>query len=148
MILTDLLRDNFYPSQEQLDNCKKLIVVVNAFEDYMGLKFECTSGLRSIEAHKAIYDKLRAQDKAEGKSPRTIPMFSAHLTGHAVDFICPSFSIIDLQGIFLSDEILELAEKIGAYFEDFKYTCGNNGVGGWIHCQNIPPHSGKRFFIP
>lgn len=142
MILTDLLRDNFYPSQDQLDNCKKLILVVNAFEEYMGLKFECTSGLRSIEAHKAIYDKLRAQDKAEGKSPRPIPLKSEHLQGNAVDFVCPTLAIVDLQGIFLSDEVLDLAEQEGAWFEDFKYT------SHYIHLARVPPASGKRFWIP
>ncbi len=142
MILTDMLKDNFYPSQEQIDNCRLTIALISSFEDLLGLKFECTSGLRSIEKHCEIYKKLQAQDIANKKPPRPIPMGSQHLKGNAIDFICPTFPITDLQGIFLSDEVLDLAEEKGAWFEDFKWT------PTWIHIQRLPPASGKRYFRP
>ncbi len=142
MILTDLLKDCFYPSQEQIDNLKLTLLLVNSFEDLLGLKFECTSGLRSIEKHCEIYRKLQAQDKANRKPPRPIPMGSQHLKGNAVDFFCPTLPIADLQGIFLSDECTDLAEEKGAWFEGFKWT------PTWIHLQRVPPSSKKRFFRP
>lgn len=142
MILTDLLKDCFYPSQQQLDNCRLTLALVSSFEELLGLKFECTSGLRSIEKHCEIYRKLQAEDKANMKPIRPIPMGSQHLKGNAVDFICPTFAMKDLQGLFLSDEILDLAEEKGAWFEDFKWT------PYWIHMQRVPPASKKRYFRP
>lgn len=142
MILTDLLQDCLYPSQEQIDNCIKLIAVVNAFEDLLGLKFKCTSGLRTIEKHCNIYKKLQAQDIADHKPPRPIPMGSQHLKGNAVDFICPTYPIADLHGLFLLKAATDLSEEKGAWFEKFAYT------PTWIHMQRVSPASKQMFFRP
>ena len=62
---------------------------------------------------------------------------SKHLTGQAVD---------------LADDNRELATAImretdvlaqcGLYMEDCRWT------PTWVHLQSVPPHSGKRIFIP
>jgi hypothetical protein len=142
MILTDLLPPGIDPTQEQIDNLRHTALLVSGFEDLLGLKFKCTSGLRSLQQHCDLYKRLREQDIANCKPPRPIPMRSLHLVGKACDFVCPTIAIKDLQALIKQNFVMEFANLKGAWFEDFRYT------PRWIHCQTTPPASGKRFFVP
>ncbi len=142
MIITDMLVNCYYPSQEQLDNAKILIPIINEFENLFGVHFKCTSGIRSMDQHIAIYNKLRAEDAAAGRPLRPIPLHSSHLMGNACDFICETMPITDLHKRFLEEDAMALSESLGAYYEMFEYTAS------WTHIQRVPPASGKMFFQP
>jgi hypothetical protein len=60
---------------------------------------------------------------------------SKHMTGHAVD-------------INDNDEALDnwLTDAILAQYE--LYREAPSATPGWLHCQDLPPNSGKRTFIP
>lgn len=148
MIITDLLELGSYPTQDQLENAKLLIQVVNVFEDFLGLKLTPTNGIRSMQKHVEIYEGLRKKDIKAGKPPRPIPLGSQHLKGNAVDFVCKKLAIKDLQNIFLSEDLIFIAEQQGAYFEDWEWLERNGYKSDWIHLQRVAPLSGKRFFRP
>lgn len=90
-----------------------------------------SSCLRSRQSQIRIYKEKGITDESK------IPFGSCHLTGDGVD-------IADSDGEFqkwLKKNVKKL-EELGLYCEDFKYT------PGWVHIQQRPPKSGKRFFIP
>jgi hypothetical protein len=140
--LPDLIKHGTNITDEQRSNAKLLIPVVNYIEEYLGLDFESTSGIRDMSEHLAIYKVLQAQDVAQGKPARPIPMRSSHLVGNALDFVSPKLNILDLQALFLREEMEEIYKKVGAWFERFDFT------KTWIHIQRVPPASGNRFFKP
>lgn len=81
-----------------------------------------TSGLRSSE------EQIRINPSA----PK-----SKHLLGQAVDIADPGGAFRDWVLAHM-----DLMERIGLWFEDFGHT------PGWVHCQIVPPKSGRRIFIP
>ena len=102
-----------------------------------------------MKKHLEIYAQLQAEDKAQGKPPRPIPLKSKHLIGKADDFHCKELSIQDLHALFcpndlntLREDLEDFCQKMDLHFERFDYT------PTWIHIQNGPPASGKRLFIP
>lgn len=146
MTLTDLIEPGDIISDVQRDNARLTVAVVNEFEteiqkDYPGVKFQSTSGIRSMEKLLAIYTKLRAEDQAAGRPLREIPMHDTHLLGQADDFVGIGIDMKDLQTWFLKDTTIALAESLGAYFESFVDSVDH------IHLQIVPPASGKRFFL-
>jgi uncharacterized protein YcbK (DUF882 family) len=86
-----------------------------------------TSGFRSEQQHLRIYSKHK-------KNP---PMGSHHLRGNACDIYDPNQ---ELQKWVLNN--VELLEELGLWCEDFSAT------RTWVHFQQLPPKSGKRFFLP
>lgn len=87
----------------------------------------CSSGLRSWNEHKDIYEKLG----------RPAPTGSCHLIGGACD-------IVDISG-YLKQFIKQnpnILEIINLYCEDFDST------PNWVHFQIYAPQSMKRFFKP
>ena len=58
---------------------------------------------------------------------------------------CLAIDIKDLAPFPLMKYVLknlELASELGIYFEDFRAT------PSWVHCQIVPPGSGRRIFKP
>jgi len=117
--------------KEHLDNLVKLHDAVNKLRLAYGKPLIVTSGYRSLAEHLAIYKAKGITDQSK------IPMKSKHLSGEAVDFSDPDNR---LQIWILANE--ELVSSFGLWFEDFAYT------KNWVHCQIVPPKSGKRFFKP
>lgn len=62
---------------------------------------------------------------------------SKHLTAEAADLPDADRTLAG----WVADN-LDVAEKIGLWFEDFRWT------PTWVHCQIVPPKSGRRVFIP
>lgn len=63
---------------------------------------------------------------------------SNHITCHAVDIIdVTSYPV--MRAVLAN---LKEAEKLGLYFEDFRWT------PSWVHIQDVPPKSGNRIYIP
>ena len=62
---------------------------------------------------------------------------SKHLTGQAVDLADDDRSLA--RAIMMETDVLT---QFGLWCEDFRYT------PTWVHCQSVPPKSGKRIFIP
>lgn len=119
-------------------NLKTLVPKINRLEEkYLadtGHTLKITSGLRTMAEHLAIYARKGITDV------KKIPMQSRHLVGHAVDVVPVGATVADFQEWV--KENLELCEELGLYFEDFAHTLT------WVHIQDVPPASGKRFFIP
>ena len=64
---------------------------------------------------------------------------SKHMTGQAIDIFDPDRLLCNW--VDTASGLGALSE-IGLWIEDVHYT------GSWLHCQTIPPNSGKRSFIP
>lgn len=62
---------------------------------------------------------------------------SKHLSAEAVDIPDADRTL----ATWCADN-LDVAAEIGLWFEDFRWT------PTWVHCQIVPPKSGKRVFIP
>ena len=62
---------------------------------------------------------------------------SKHLSAEAIDLPDTDRTL----ATWCADN-LDVAEEIGLWFEDFRWT------PTWVHCQIIPPKSGKRVFYP
>ena len=62
---------------------------------------------------------------------------SRHLTGQAVDLPDRDRTL----ATWCADN-LDIAREIGLWFEDFRWT------PTWVHCQIVPPKSGKLVYIP
>ncbi len=93
-----------------------------------------TSGFRSIQHHIDVY---RTKALREGKpfSNLQIPMGSKHLFGQAADFSDPT------------GELYKWAKANEAMLIDAGLWC-EEGTVGWLHCQSVPPRSGRRWFLP
>jgi len=118
--------------QEHQDNLNNLLEKLNKLRQAYGKAMKVTSGYRSLEDHLRIYADKGIRDLSQ------IPMKSKHLSGQACDFSDPDNKLKD----FINDCTEEQLEEFGLYFEDFKHT------SNWVHCQSVPPKSGRRFFIP
>ena len=118
--------------KDHLDNLNSLLVNLNKLRAAYGKPLKVTSGYRSMADHMRIYADKDIRDLNK------IPMKSKHLSGQACDFADPDNKLKD----FINDCTPEELEEFGLWFESFPET------PGWVHCQNLPPKSGKRFFIP
>jgi uncharacterized protein YcbK (DUF882 family) len=101
-------------------NLEELLIAVNKLRDFWGKPMLVTSGYRSMQ------DQLRINPAATA---------SNHLIGCAVDFVDPDGALYAFA--FANQD--KLAE--------FGIWCEADTVG-WLHCQCVPPRSGKRFFKP
>ncbi len=115
------------PAEAQ-GNIMTLLERINKVRDAYGKPMKVTSGFRSMDDHKRIYEQ---------KGIKVIPLKSKHLYGQAVDIYDPNK---ELQAWILQN--VALMESIGLWMEDFSAT------PNWCHCQIVPPASGKRFFKP
>jgi len=118
--------------KDHWDNLTKLQNTATELRKAYGKPLTISSGYRSMEDHLRIYREKGITDQSK------IPMKSKHLFGQACDFVCSD--IKDFQKWILANE--DLCKKLDIYFEDFSAT------PTWVHCQIVPPNSGKRFFIP
>lgn len=100
----------------------RLMEVQNA----IGYGLKINSGLRD-----------QAQQNELIKQGKSNAIHSKHLAGAAADINDPDGSIAE----WVKNN-LKLMEVIGLWMEDFEHT------KGWVHFQMMPPHSGKRVFIP
>jgi len=103
---------------QNLDN---LLIKLNKFRAAYAKPMICTSGWRP-----------RSVNNLAGGSVK-----SNHLTGHAADFSDPHKK---LANFCLQNE--ELLTEIGLWLEHPSWT------KNWIHFQDLPPKSGKRYYIP
>lgn len=112
-------------------NMDALLAKVNRVQEAYGGVFKVTSGYRDLSDHKRIY-------AAKGVSPDKVPMGSKHLSGNAVDIYDPDLHITD----WLKNDPVGIAclDKNGLWCEE--------GNKNWVHFQQLPPRSGKRWFLP
>ncbi len=108
---------------------EKLLKKANKFQDAYGKQLVVTSGFRSLAYHIGVYHKKGIKD------PKKIPMKSKHLFCQAIDFE-------DKDG-----RLYAWAQQNEKVLEDLGIYC-ELGTRGWLHCQIVPPGSGKRWFLP
>lgn len=121
------LNPHGYNTNEQTEkNLAILYQRIKELQDATGIDFVITSGLRS----EAQQNELIKQGKTNAKA-------SMHLTGFAADIYDPKKKLQK----YLTENV-KVLENIGLWCESFSHT------KNWVHCQAIPPRSGKRFFIP
>lgn len=120
----------------KIKRMKEFLPKINKIRSLFGKSMIVTSGVRTLEDHIEIYKKKGIIDI------KKIPMKSRHLETEedvfAADIGGPN--VKELQKWCL--ENIEVLEEIGLWIEDFAYT------KNWVHFQDSPPASGKRFFIP
>lgn len=125
----DILRGEACPPQYEA-NLKTLLIKLNKLQTAYGKQLILNDGFRTMRMHIEIYRKKGITD------PKKIPMKSKHLYCQAGD--------IDDDNKFTfynwCQQNEPLMEELGLYFEI--------GTRGWVHCQIVPPASGKRWFIP
>ncbi len=126
------LRELLKIPKDHWNNLNKLHKSVNELRLAYGKPLTVSSGYRSMEDHLRIYKDKGIIDKSK------IPMQSKHLSGLACDLICSD--IKDFQEFIKNNE--PLCDKLNLFFEHFDAT------PTWVHCQIMPPLSGKRFFHP
>lgn len=126
------LRELLKIPEDHWENLNSLQRSVNELRKSYGKSLTVSSGYRSMDDHIRIYKEKGITDKSQ------IPMKSKHLFGQACDLTCSN--VKDFQDWILDN--IELCENLGLYFEDFSATIT------WVHCQIVPPKSGKRFFLP
>ena len=74
---------------------------------------------------------------AVNDSTSNAAVHSKHLSAEAVDLPDADRTLAS----WCADN-LDIAKEIGIWFEDFRWT------PHWVHCQIVPPKSGRRVFIP
>jgi hypothetical protein len=121
-------RDKTYAKEwtkELSDNTDKTIKIINAFLADLGVDWDVqvSSGWRP---------------QAINQATTGAALTSNHIKCLAVDIV--DLAPFPLMKLILDN--LDIAEKHGVYFEDFRAT------SSWVHCQIIPPKSGKRIYIP
>jgi hypothetical protein len=121
-------------NKEHLENLEELLVKLNHLRSAYGKPLRVSSGYRSLQKHLAVYAAKGITDQSK------IPMKSNHLYGFAADLVPIEDDIKHLHD-FINNNIGLMAD-IGLYFEAFEYS------PQWLHCQSMPPKSGKRFFKP
>lgn len=127
MISLKELNPHNYPTTPEIEeNLNILLTKLNKIRKVYGKPMTINSGLRDYSQQ---LDLIKA-----GKSNA---LHSKHLVGQAADIADPSG---EFKKFVLAN--ISLFENVGLYMEDFKYT------PTWVHCQSVPPKSGKRFFIP
>lgn len=131
MRLSDLNPHGFTTTPEIDQNLQQLLTRANMLENAYGRILIVTSGLRD----QALQNQLISAGKSTASK-------SKHLYGQAVDIGDPNR---DLMHFIL--ENLDLTQKIGLWFEDFRYCNSKTGIS-WVHMQSVSPSSGHRIFIP
>ncbi len=131
--LKELNPKNFPVTPEQEKNLKILHERMNVVREAWGKPMYITSGVRSIEDHRRIYEE-KAQK--EGKKAFRVPMGSQHLRGAACDVFDPSGSL--LRWLKANPKVLE----------DAKLWCEEDPSTPRVHFQIVPPKSGARWFKP
>lgn len=101
-------------------NLQELQKAVNKLRDAYGKPMVVTSGYRTQQ------DQLRINPKVTN---------SQHMVGNAVDFADPD------------GQLYSWAWDNKHKLEEFGIWC-EEGTKGWLHCQRVPPRSGRRFFKP
>jgi hypothetical protein len=109
-------------------NLEGLLKMMRLVELSGGWNFVVTSGYRTLQHHLEIYSR-------KGLVPPHVPMKSNHLVGHAVDIADPKGQL--MAWCLLNTNLLTTC---GLYIEE--------DTRGWVHFQDVPPASGKRFFKP
>jgi len=89
---SEFISDKDKPSQEILDNIKRVAYVLSVYKHklFNGQPITVTSGYRSPEHQIEVYRQKGITDKSK------IPMGSYHLKGLAVDFVVGGFTIAQL----------------------------------------------------
>jgi uncharacterized protein YcbK (DUF882 family) len=116
------------PADHQ-NNLIKLLEKINVIRKAYGKPWIITSGYRSLEDHLRIYKEKGITDKSK------IPMKSKHLFGKACDVFDPNL------------ELTKWLKDNPSYLEDNGLWC-EEGNKNWVHFQDEPPKSGKRWFLP
>lgn len=120
---------------KKMDQLNDLLIKINKIRVLWDNPMIVSSGLRTWEDHLRIYKEKGIADL--NKIPKASNHLETVINGAAVD-------IRDKTGEFkqwILDNV-KLFEDLGLYMEDFSST------DGWVHIQNVPPASGKRFFKP
>ena len=118
-------RDKSYPqdyTKEISDNLDRLLGAMNQVRAAYGKPMTVSSGWRPPSINGSIAGAAKK---------------SNHMLGLAVDI---SDKDGKLREWVLSN--LDLMQKLGIYFEDFRWT------PTWVHFQVVSPKSSKRIFIP
>lgn len=111
-------------------NIELLLKKVNAVQEAYGGHFQVTSGYRSLQDHLRIY-------ASKGIPKARVPMGSKHLVGHAVDIYDPDGHLKH----WLQNDPVGIA-----CLDQQNLFCEENTTN-WMHFQQLPPKSGKRWFI-
>ena len=110
-------------------NLEALLIKLNQLRTAWNHPMNVTSGYRTMADHLRIYKEKGITDTSK------IPMKSKHLSGHACDFA--DDGLVFTAWLKAHPEVLE---QIGLWCEE--------GNKNWVHVQDIPPSSGKRWFLP
>lgn len=134
----DLLGDNSLadvPLTHQ-QNLQELLKRVNkVLEAYGQASYIVTSGYRSAQQHKRIYDTINLKRSKNGQPPLAIPLGSAHLQGMAVDIYDPDLHLTDW---LKNDRVgITMLQTHDLYCED--------GNANWVHFQTRPTKYGHWF---
>lgn len=141
--LSDLLPKGVSLDALPKDHQKNLVQFLpklQAFQQRSGLYMLCTNAYRTHAHHVEIYEaknKLRAE---QGLKPVPIPWDSAHLTGHAADFLDPARAL----ACFV-DKDERFVRSLGFHFEAKAAT---SWPVAWLHIQDVSPRSGNLWFQP
>jgi hypothetical protein len=130
-------------SAEKLAQEQDLLERVNKVRSKWGKPMTVTSGVRTWEHHTQIYkDKAAKSQKPfedgvydESKVPKLSPHLENVTDRAAVDTYDPN---LELTAWLKADP--SILEDAGLYCEE--------GNTNWVHFQNHPPKSGKRWFLP
>lgn len=127
----DILKGKSCP-QEYEGNLDILVSRLNKIENLSGVNFQISSGFRDPGDQIRIYKQKGITDL------KKIPMQSKHFFCQAADLVCAD---LDKLKDWIKNN-LAVVEEIGLWFEEFAAT------PNWLHCQIVPPKSGRRFYMP
>jgi hypothetical protein len=127
------------PSEHQ-KNLIEFHSKLQAFREKCGLLMVCSSGYRTKEHHEEIYAKKNKLRQFAGLEPLKIPYGSAHLSGHACDFLDPCRALADFV-----DANKDFVRSLGFHFEAREST---SWPTPWLHIQDVSPLSGALWFQP
>lgn len=114
---------------ETKENLFILLERISKFREIYGHKMVITSGVRAIDQHIAIYQKM-------GFSLSEVPLKSLHLRGGACD-------VHDPEG-----HLMRFCKGNVKILEDIGLWCEEKDNKPRVHFQIKPPKSGNRFFKP
>jgi hypothetical protein len=141
--LPELLAKGVELAQLPEDHQKNLLAFLpklQAFRQASGLIMVCSNGYRTKEHHEEIYREKNKLRQERGLKPLTIPWGSAHLSGHAADFLDPGRHLARFV-----DENEEFVRSLGFHFEAKAATAW---PVPWLHIQDVSPKSGNLWFQP
>jgi len=136
IVYRELTRKNI-PIRDQAINLDRLHYRLNYIRRIWDRPMIITSGLRSIEDHIQIYDRINKKREARNLQNVDVPLESLHLYGAAADVYDPHR---ELQQWIMAH--MYIIEKLDLYMEAFSRTTN------WVHFQIFPPRSLNRFFLP